>query len=371
MTIKKKLLSTLLLNISLIAGLGFFGYYNIEKIHNKLDIIATDSVSSIIKVNDLSRFFLLATENILSYNATGAIAEKEAHFKNEKMFYQAMGELRLLVDNYSSESKESALKILSYISKILEDHDIAAHEFLSYDDKSAVNTANKYSGSEGMKVTKAVLLDRIIKDVDAITPLLNQYIDQERTEVIEGQREAEQTTHTAINIAFFVVILSIIIFLGINWMIISAIINPLSVLENATINLGMGDLSTRVKIKSRDEFGILGGAFNIMASNIEQAQSILELKIKERTTDLEKFIAECSTELKTSKSGIEETVSERTAELEGAKLKLENIIAERTIELRNKIAELEKTNSLMMGREVRISELKKEVEELRSKLNNA
>ena len=55
----------------------------------------------------------------------------------------------------------------------------------------------------------------------------------------------------------------------------------------------------------------------------------------------------------------------RTTELEKLKSGLEISVAERTEELKNKVTELERTNKSMIDRELKMIELKKEIEELK------
>jgi len=76
-------------------------------------------------------------------------------------------------------------------------------------------------------------------------------------------------------------------------------------------------------------------------------------------------------ELKKSKERTEEMnldlenkVEERTGELKKLKNDLEKIVESRTTELSEKIAELEKFKELTVGRELKMVELKKEIEKL-------
>jgi nitrate/nitrite-specific signal transduction histidine kinase len=119
-------------------------------------------------------------------------------------------------------------------------------------------------------------------------------------------------------------------------------------------------MSSRVETESRDELGMLANSFNLMAENVREAHEALEKKVKERTAELEK-----------SKSGLEEMVILRTAELEKSKSELEQMVLDRTEEIQGKLAELEKVNAVMVGRELKMLELKQEIEALKNKSGGA
>ncbi|OGD31833.1 hypothetical protein A3C91_00205 [Candidatus Azambacteria bacterium RIFCSPHIGHO2_02_FULL_52_12] len=92
----------------------------------------------------------------------------------------------------------------------------------------------------------------------------------------------------------------------------------ITVLRNAAVEIARGNLEKTIIVSSHDEIGNLGGAFNDMARKFEASRTELEKKNKQ----------------------IEE-----------------------------KLSEVEQLNKLMVGRELKMAELKKEISELRK--NNA
>lgn len=75
-------------------------------------------------------------------------------------------------------------------------------------------------------------------------------------------------------------------------------------------------------------------------------------------------------ELKEAKEALEIKVRARTRELEELARGLDEKVQERTKELQKRIDELEKFYKLTIGRELRMAELKKEIKELKGKLQN-
>jgi len=98
------------------------------------------------------------------------------------------------------------------------------------------------------------------------------------------------------------------------------LINPIIIFRNAANNISSGKLGTRVDIKSQDEIGDLATTFNSMVSEIDKARGDLEQKITERTQKLDQ-----------------------------------------------KVKELEKFKEVTVGRELKMIELKKEIERLEAK----
>jgi hypothetical protein len=77
-------------------------------------------------------------------------------------------------------------------------------------------------------------------------------------------------------------------------------------------------------------------------------------------------LAEAQEKAETAKVALEVKVIERTKELESLTKNLEKQVEQRTQELEKKLKELEKTNKLMLGREMRMVELKKEIAMLKN-----
>ena len=73
-------------------------------------------------------------------------------------------------------------------------------------------------------------------------------------------------------------------------------------------------------------------------------------------------------ELEEAKTTLEAKVKERTQELENLTQTLETQVKQRTRELQDKLKELERMNKHMIGRELKMVELKKEIKKLKRKL---
>lgn len=102
--------------------------------------------------------------------------------------------------------------------------------------------------------------------------------------------------------------------------------------------------------------------------SLEKARSDLEKKVKERTKELEKKTSElikAQMNLEEAKNVLEIKVKARTRELNELNKTLEEKVKERTAELQERINELNRFFKLMVGRELRMVELKEEINRLK------
>ena len=89
------------------------------------------------------------------------------------------------------------------------------------------------------------------------------------------------------------------------------------------------------------------------------------LFLQNSKTELEDKVVQRTQELKVANVGLEQGVKERTAELEKLKDSLESTIEQRTTEVREKLAEVERLNQVMINRELKMVQLKKEIANLK------
>ncbi len=144
----------------------------------------------------------------------------------------------------------------------------------------------------------------------------------------------------ATNYGFLVVIFLFPIIL-ISFIISRKVIRPLKNLSITSKRVARGDFKARAVLYAKDEFGELADNFNKMTDDLGKAKQTMQ---EERDV-------------------LEIKVNARTKELNEMNEKLEQEVGNRTEQIQKKLVELEKMSKLMVGRELKMIELKKELQE--------
>jgi len=92
----------------------------------------------------------------------------------------------------------------------------------------------------------------------------------------------------------------------------------------------------------------------------KSTEKVIEVNFSEKQTKIA---------LEKAKESLELKIAERTKELEDLTQNLSQQVKNRTEQLEEKIKELERINNLAIGRELKMVELKKEIQELEEKIN--
>lgn len=124
-----------------------------------------------------------------------------------------------------------------------------------------------------------------------------------------------------------------------------SITSPIRKLRESALMLAKGEFR-KTDIKSNDETGELAEAFNNMIDDVKESREALE----------------------EAKTTLEIKVRARTKELQESAESLNERVKERTKELQQKIEELERFNKLTVGRELKMVELKEQVERFKKAL---
>ncbi len=144
----------------------------------------------------------------------------------------------------------------------------------------------------------------------------------------------------AVNYGFLLIILLFPIIIS-SFFLSQKVVKPLKNLSITSKRVARGDFKAKATVYSSDEFGDLAENFNKMTEELESAKKTME---EERDI-------------------LEIKVNARTKELNQINEKLEEEVQSRTEQMQRKLGELEKMSKLMVGRELKMIELKKALQE--------
>ncbi len=139
---------------------------------------------------------------------------------------------------------------------------------------------------------------------------------------------------------------ALLFFLLVLFVILRRIINPIREITLACEEVRRGNLDIKIKVESRTEIGELAVTFNKTIADLRKSKEALE----------------------EAKITLEIRVEARTKELKELTLSLNKQVKERTKELQEKMTDLERFQGLAVGRELKMIELKEEIEKLKKEL---
>lgn len=346
MKIAHKLYLVTVVSLITIAGLSYVSYLGVKKIDVSFNDLVQFPIPSILRLSNMTEVFILSVEEAHSYRLYGQTESKQEYYENAREFDRLMTELKKEL-HYGTPDilNEDTNFIDSISSQVKTLNEIVVADFEQFEHA----TTTRMSAPE---------TDPFQAQKDSVVSLLHQYREMEKDEVENARTEVNDLTYQTIEMILIAFILLSLILLITNSLLARSITKPLRTLEEAAKRLGQGDFDNKIEIAGKDELSLLASTFNTMSDNVRQSHSSLESEVRERTAELEK-----------TKEDLEQTVAERTAELEKAKTGLEQTVAERTAELQKKFEQVEEMNTMMTGRELKMIELKKEIADLKNKLN--
>ena len=197
---------------------------------------------------------------------------------------------------------------------------------ISYENISDNEYFQKTKDPEENKVGWKIIKDRMYiysplyldQDGDGI----NEYSGALINEVIYPEEEFRQATIISLLLTFVLVVIGIAILYS-TIRVVKKLIEPIHALVNATEAVSAGNLDVKANILSKDELGQLAESFNRMAQDLkhninelEEYKNELEIKVAQRTKELEKSNIDLSEAYKKLQSAQTQLVhSEKMASL--------------------------------------------------------
>ena len=282
----------MLLTIGLLFLFCFFFYtfqqMKIEKLYNAKSQVAIDQVTTSSSLNSVAQFIRyydeVLTQSARNYAYTGDIKWKQRYDENVPKLDE---KIKYALEN-DPEDKN-----------IFDDVDTSNQALIKMEEASAV-AVTKGDKAQGIAILESgdyAAQKKIYADA------LTSYAEKEGSEydkISTTSTEEFKTISTQIRSAVIqsmiftaIIILLVIIILTIIGVLITRIITkPLEQLQEATVEIGRGNLNPEIKVKNKDEIGDLAAGFINMTGAIKQSRADVDRKVQVQTGDIlekEKF----------------------------------------------------------------------------------
>jgi len=290
------------------------------KNHVKMDDLLDNKIQAVVTSNDPGNYNKLVAAMELEINVNGIAKGLGEYLRTHDSRYEA---------------------------RVMKDESDFTHFLKQYRASDLTREEKKWAGEIGDLFKESVGLT---EDIIEINGILDEGIQKMTLQKLEqADRDAVGSIKATTNSALFLLIFGVIVGAGAAIFISRYVTESIRRLSASAKEISKGDLTTRVKIKSRDEIGELAATFNEMAEEL----SIVKNELESRKDILEKEVRQRTKELEESKISLEKSVQERTEELQISKRGLEE-----------KVAELEDFYDAAVDRELKMEEMRKRIKEL-------
>lgn len=292
------------------SAMSFYLFLRLNHINKVVDSIVNIDIPSIENGEKLVDSLLEQVRNEKKYLITSDGAFLNLFDKKKIEFFERLQSLEESTPHNNKEKKVLINQIKEFYNKYIV---MASKEFVLLGYDKIIPPDTRYE-------------DKKKETLDRITQSINKLILTQQTTLIQKIELFQKTTHKSTKI--FLVIISFAILCGVifSCFFTYSICSPIKILKNATERIAHGDLDYRVVVKSYDEIGTLGTAFNQMCN-----------KLKEIDQMKSEFISNISHNLKTPLTAIREAnelmLDKIAGQISKPQTKLLNIIKENTLRL--------------------------------------
>ncbi len=305
----QKLSLVIVMNTLMMMGLGTVAYFGMKNTTDAFSRSLVLPIPSILKLSSMTEAFILSMDEARSYHLSGSEDSKNAYFEHKIEFKTLMDELKQDLDYGTPNISSEDKRLIDEMSlKIDALFLLVEADFREYE------SSNGAGGQD---------TNHFQREKNEIITLLRQYRDMEEEEIRLAHTQAEKTTERTNILLLAVVGIFVIANLIISGFLVRSIVNPLITFAEVVTRFGKGDMNQRVSLSGNNELAVVANAFNTLADNMQQSQTDLEAQVQKRTTEMKK-----------------------------------------------QLDELERMNTLMIDRELRMIELKKQNTELKNALGN-
>lgn len=280
-TIRKKLILFSMLFIFSVIILGYLSNYVLEKSHKSMNMLIYEYLPVLTSFNYLKNLALNYRLNLDEYLFTGS----NVYLQNMKNLKNEIDEKFYFLEEKNVREKEIMNELKnSFNSYFLLTESLIT--FYQYDPQNIESINIKKNKIDSL------LSNAILSKIDLISK-------EEEARILGLIKEIENLHSSNIFLIFLLTAFLASSSIAYSFLISQSIVKPLKEIENATRKIAEGNFGLEVKVKTKDEFGVLANHFNEMSrkllefkEKIEAHQKELEKTVEERTKELNKKIKE-------------------------------------------------------------------------------
>ena len=248
LSIRARLLTLFMLTITLTFVVNLFVYINLNQMINRIE----DVYSSNLNLNELSEMLVNVQESMTQYLKTKNTDYLEDYYKYEQEYYNEINELNVLATNSEIKQMEKCIKNMS-------------ETYLGL-------TNDTVQAKRGRNVEKYI---SYYDDASKTYSYLNTYIYSLNNEQFKDSSTNYTTLIKTLRFSEFFCLSILVLIAVCNILLIllatQSITNPLKDLAKRAYEVSDGKFDGELlEIKSRDEVGVVTGAFNQMVLSIRE-----------------------------------------------------------------------------------------------------
>ncbi len=376
-----------------------FGFILLNKFHNEFDKISNQTLPVIRMLDGIklaSSGIEASANEFVFMNSLSKLVSKEETILLNKHVAEELNNFDSAQDEYAKYFSEYKRLVLKYFSK---ENELMAS--IENNGQKLINT-----GIELVNLAKQNSpLEKLIDKSDQLENIEGHFLNafdeavlNENKEIVERETRAFKVIDISIRVLLIFTVIAFIVVFIFAKVVSNSVSAPLERLRKAMHEVGSGKMNVRARVEANDEIGSLASSFNKMIGDLEDARRdtiIINNELMKANRDLlanedtlrlnNQTLAESEEELRAANQELlaneeslrrmteelEQKVKQRTRDLEKERHALEIKVQERTKELEIKLKTLAEMNEKMTGRELRMIELKKQINGLMKELGRA
>ncbi|MDD5286581.1 MAG: methyl-accepting chemotaxis protein [Desulfuromonadaceae bacterium] len=303
-TIKSKLLINLLIACVTVIVVAVLGLAGMKSSNDSLETIYKENM---LNSTQISQIMALMRDNrvqlllALQHNPTVPEIVK----LHDHALEQHINSVDKNIEEISAIWKEYVSKPTSAEKKKMADDFTLKREKFATEGLKSVREAilaNKFLEATELTITKT---NPLFKTANESVQKLLEY---EKLEAKKAHSDAVRHYQITLSIVIAAIVVSILVALVLGILIIRSITSAAGALIKASDAMAHGDLSQRVRLTTRDEFGVIGQSFDAMADSFAKAIQ----KVAESATQVSVAASQVNSTAERIATGAEEVVAQTT-----------------------------------------------------------